>query len=238
MPTVTPPTTTVLSPGAPALRVTLPGGLVVSSVAHQVGATSLTQALSLIGQANAALAPLGPIFTIIDAVLSVKAFAEAVPELIVNPGAVVEAIVGLVQKIGRLASIIPQLSVPLMILGVVDVVLALLEGLTLELQAIAAQETKIATARAVAVELPVGARAALEALADVSAASVVVQRTDIATTASSAGPLLAIVNVFCGLIGLEPLVLELGAGGSTAEMASSLATAVQVLTAFRSSIPL
>lgn len=229
---VTPAVTVVLTPGASALSVTLPGGLVVRGVAHQVGATALTQALALIGAANAALAPLGPVFTLIDAMMSVKAFAESVPNVVTNAGAVFEAVSDLATKVGRLGSLIPQLSVPLMVVDIIDAVIALLGALAAELAAIEAQEARIAAARAAALLLPAGARLELESIAGVATLSIEVQRADIATTSASAGPLLRIVNIFCALIGI--------AGGSAevdASSSASLTAAVTALEAFRRTIP-
>lgn len=230
--TVAPAVSVVLTPGALPLAVRMPGGLVVQGVAHQVGATALTQALALVGAANAALAPLGPVFAIIDALLAVKRFAESVPGVVTNAGAVISAVEELGAKIGRLASLVPQLSVPLMVVDVLDAVIALLEALAVELAAVEAQEARIAEAQAAALLLPEGARVELEAIAGVATLSVEVQRADIETTSASAGPLLRIVNIFCALIGI-------GGGSSTvdASSAAALLEAVEALRAFRETIP-
>jgi hypothetical protein len=228
---VTPPVPPIPAPGAPALQVTLPGGLVVEGVAQQIGADALTQARALIGAANAALAPLGPVFRIIDAVLAVKGFAEAVPELIVNPGAVVEAVVELVAKIGRLASLVPQLSVPLMVLGLVDAVITLLQGVQAELVVIEQQVARVEATRTSAAALPPDAQAALLAIADAATAQVEVRRADLATALGSVQPVLGILNVFAGMAGLPALEVS---GGASSE---ALGTAVEALQAFRSTIP-
>lgn len=236
---VTPPTVPVPTPAAPPLRLSLPGGMAVAGVPTSVGADALTQALALVGAAGPAMAPLAPAFTIIDAVLAVKDFAQAVPELIVNPGAVVEAVVKLVAKIGKLASLIPQLSVPLMILGVVDAVIALLGGLALQLNQIAAQEARIAAAVAAAADLPEPARGALEAIAGQATAAVGVQRADVATALSGADPLLGIVNAFVGLIGLPGLDLSIDVtSGSTQDAVDALNAGISALQQFRRTIPL
>lgn len=236
---VTPPTVPVPQPAAQPLTLSLPGGLSIAGVPTAVGADSLTQALALVGAAGPAMAPLGPVFSIIDAVLAVKDFAQAVPELIVNPGAVVEAVVKLVQKIGKLASLIPQLSVPLLILGVVDALIALLGGLALRLSEIADQEERIAAAVAAASSLPDPARGALEAIATSSTEQVAVARADIATALVGADPLLGIVNAFVGLIGLPGLSLSIDVtSGSTSDAIDALNAAIGVLQQFRRTIPL
>lgn len=235
---VTPPIPPVPAPGPAPLSVTLPGGMVLNGVAEQIGADALTQARMLIASANAALAPLGPVFAIIDAVLAVKDFAQAVPEVIVNPGAVVEAVTALVGKIGKLASLIPQLSVPLLILGLVDAVIALLEGLQAELVVIAQQEARIEASRTSAALLPEDARAALEAIADAAEGQLVTRRADLATALASVGPVVGILNAFAELAGISGFSLDVDvSSGGTQQAADALGSAVSTLRAFRSSIP-
>lgn len=236
--TITPPTVPVPQPAAQPLRLALPGGMAVAGVPLSVGADGLTQALSLVAAAGPAMAPLAPIFTLIDAVLAVKDFAQAVPELITNPGALIEAIVGLVRKIGKLASLIPQLSVPLMIRDVVDALIALLGGLGVQLQSIAAQEARIAAAVAAASALPQPARGALEVITGRASQSVGVQRADLATALLGAAPLIGIVNTLVSLIGLPGLNLSLDVtSGSTQDAIDALNIGITVLQAFRRAIP-
>lgn len=239
MPTVTPPTVVVPTPAAPPLRLSLPGGMAVAGVPTSVGADGLTQALALVAAAGPAMAPLAPVFTIIDAVLAVKDFAQAVPELLTNPGALIEAIGKLVVKIGKLASLIPQLSVPLMILGVVDALIALLGGLALQLQQIAIQEARIAAAVALAGTLPGDAGAALSTITTAASAALGVQRADVATALSGADPLIGIVNSFVGLLGLPGLSIAPDVtSGSSEEAVASLNAAIAVLQQFRRTIPI
>lgn len=235
---VTPPTVPVPAASAPPLRLSLPGGLVVAGVATQVGATSLSQALALVEAAGPAMAPLGPVFSIIDALLAVKAFAEAVPGLITNPGALVDAITDLVAKITRLGSLIPQLSVPLMLIGVIDAAIALLSGLALELGTIAAQEARIAAATAHAATLPAGPGAALLTITAAATAAVAIQKGDVAQSLAGAGPLLGIATTFGGLIGLGGVSVDVDVtAGSTQDAVDALDAAVVVLQTFRGSIP-
>lgn len=236
---VVPPTVPVPSPAAAPLTLSLPGGLRVSGVPTQVGATSLTQALALVSAAGPAMAPLAPAFTLIDAMLSVKDFAQAVPEIITNPGAVVEAGAKLAQKIGKLASLVPQLSVPVMVADVLDAVILLLRGLADELQGISAEEARIESVVAVASTLPPGAREALLQVVASARAATGVRRADVQTALAGAGPLLGIVNAFVGLLGLPGVEIELDASsGSAADAVTALEAAVDILRAFRRSLPL
>src|SRR5262249_61666355 len=85
----------------------------------------------LLAQANAALAPLAPIFNVIDVALALFNAVKAIPDAIshFDPSKISDALPELAEKVGKLAPLVPQLSVPLMILGLVDTLLAFLGGL-------------------------------------------------------------------------------------------------------------
>ena len=226
-------------PGAPALSVTLPGGLVVGGVTDRIGADALSQARALIAAANAALAPLGPVFAIIDAILAIKHFADAVPGVVLSPADVVDALVDVARKASRLLSLVPQLSVPLMLLGIVDVVIAVLEALAAELLNIAAQEARIESSRALAATFPVAAAVeALVAVADAASDQVDVQRADVASALAHIEPMVEIINTFSGIVGLPQIELSVDAtSGGTTEAAESMLAAAETLRTLRSTIP-
>jgi hypothetical protein len=224
---------TIPPPAAP-LKVTLPGGLVVEGVTEGIAADALTQARAMLAAANPALAPLGPVFSIIDALLAVKKFAEAVPDVLTNPGKVVEGVTGLVGKIGKLATIIPQLSVPLMLLGVVDLVIGVMNGLATTLDGIADQEDKIVEARdtGTASSLP-----DLIAIADQAQVQMDTTKESALSALDQVEPLVEIINIFCDVAGLPKIVLDVDTSGSTREAADAFRAAADVLLQFRATIP-
>lgn len=225
-------------PAPEAIDVALPGGLVIRGMANEIGSSALANARALLSAANAGLAPLGPVFAIIDAILAIKAFADAVPEIVVNPGVVVEKIVELGQKVGRLAALIPQLSVPLIMIGIVDAVLALLDGLIAELVVLQQQEERNAATRETALSFPEGpARVALQGIADACDSNAAQHRANLATALSSVGPLLQIVSIFAELVGLDPISAEVEAGEGTGALIESLEGLVTTLQTVRSAIP-
>lgn len=132
-------------------KVRLPGGPELSVMTPQTAPSNIQITKNLLTQANAALAPLAPIFKIIDAVLAVKGFAEAVPDALgppPDPGALASAIGEVVNKASGLASLVPQLSVPLLAIDTIDAVILALNGIIDQLNAIVIQEAKIAAAEA------------------------------------------------------------------------------------------
>jgi hypothetical protein len=86
----------------------------------------------LMAQANAALAPLVPVFNVIDTVLALFQAVKAIPDAIthLDPTKITDALPDVAQKASKLLAIVPQLSVPLMIVGLIDVLLAFLGGLS------------------------------------------------------------------------------------------------------------
>lgn len=220
-----------LTPAAAPLTITLPGGASVGGVPLLVGPDALTQALAATAAAGPALAPLMPAFRVIDAVLSLKDFVEAVPKVLVNPGAIIEAGAKFVQKIAALAGLIPQLSVPLMLLGVIDVVINLLQGLIAILLRIQAQEQQIAEASELVGDVP-----SLGPIVAAATAQTDVARANVIAAAAGAGPLLVTINLLGGLVGL-PKITASPSGGTTAELLESLQGVINVLATVRATIP-
>ena len=215
------------------LRVTLPGGLAVQGTVPQIGASPLEAARATVGALNAAMAPLGPVFTIIDAILAIVKFAQSVPGVVTRPDKVATALVDVVAKAGKLATLVPQLSVPLMIVGVIDVLLALLAGITDELNAIAGLESKASELEVIAQEV-----AAMGPIATQVTAQATARRAQVSCALGDAQPLLGVVNVFCELVGLPPVTIDVDAtGGSLEDVATALASTVDALQAVRSAIP-
>lgn len=218
---------------APPLKITLPGGLEISGIANAISADALTQARALIASANAALAPLGPIFKIIDAIFAFKAFAESVPDVLTNPGSVVEAVIEIGRKVGSLGALIPQLSVPIMMLGILDAIIAFLNGVALQFDAIAAQQLRIEEARALVADAP-----CLAIILDDADAQMDQQSANLAAALSDVRPLIGVINVFASLASLPQVELVVDTDGGAAEVASSIRAAAGVMQTFRDSIPI
>lgn len=222
-----------IPPPAPPLKVTLPGGLSVQGMTDGIGQGALEQARSLLGKANAAMAPLGPIFTVIEILMLVKKFIEAVPGVVTNPGKVVSVGNDVVKAMGKLVRLLPQASVPLMVLDLVDALLGLMDGVLAELSALATQAERIQAARAAALDLP-----DLEAILDLAQGQVQAQQANLGTALANVGAVVELVNTVAGLVpGLPKIPLEVNAGEELADMVRSLQRAVQVLKTVRGKIP-
>lgn len=116
----------VCAPGKlwePPRCIPLPGGV-------QLCAESVPSALDgiagLFGKVNTALAPLVPIFTIIEVLVSMKSCITAIPDCLMppSPKPIFKCIKDVVRNLDQLLQMIPQLSVPLLVIGIIDALIA------------------------------------------------------------------------------------------------------------------
>jgi hypothetical protein len=187
------------------VSVTFPGGASLDAELPQVGVPDPMQlSKQLLAQANAALAPLGPVFNLIDVALALFNVVKAIPDAIshLDPSKISDALPDLTNKAARIAALVPQLSVPLMILGLIDALLAFLGGLAGQLRAIIDQQLRIQKAENRAAEL---GNAQLQVVADCSKHHVSAQLQSLAESVAPVNRLIALVNVFAQLAGLGPL---------------------------------
>lgn len=216
------------------LRVSLPGGMSVQGVVPKLGASPLEASRATIAAANSALAPLGPLFAILDALLAVVDFAKSVPDVVTNPPKVVQAVKDVVKKASKLASLVPQLSVPLMIVGIIDVVIAMLRGIQAEVAALVVIEERLEAVLGLSGDVPALAPIAANVQLQLNA-----RRAQISCGMGDVEPLLAVISQLAQLIGLPPITVSADPdAGSLADLNDALEAAVSALTAFRSKVPL
>jgi hypothetical protein len=218
--------------------VRFPGGATLCVQVPQVNPDQFQIAKNLLTQANSALAPLAPLFSIIDAILAVKAVIDAIPDSLgppPDPTALAQTIPELAKKVAALAALIPQLSVPLLVVDTIDVVLAALNGILEQLTLLQEQQGRINAALV---------RAALPgdgALAGVAGCAQDVLNAQIQALQAGTVPinsLLAVVNVFLGLVGLDPLAPLNTLPDDPALAVAQLEIVVDVLTKARNAIPI
>lgn len=113
------------SPGAKCIS--FPGGVeLCANIPSVIPATSVEVVLELLNKLNSALAPLQPVFNIIDAVLAVFDCIKAISTL--DPVEIVNCIPNLAERINALLSLIPQLSLPILIRDAIDCLIVYIEG--------------------------------------------------------------------------------------------------------------
>jgi len=217
------------------LCIRFPGGSrICASPPGIVGPTEDELAQILMAQVSPALAPLQPIFDLIGALVAVKDFAEAVPQILVDPSALVEATADLVEKVTSLAAILPPLSVPVLIVDLITTLLKYLEGTLAQLQLLVEQQERINAARETAVEEELS-----ELLAGVECAEQQLEGL-LESLQDGAGPinnLLEVINAVASLAGL-PEIAPFSISGTISESVEAIEGLVETLTAARDAIPL
>ena len=218
------------------LSLTFPGGATLDPELPNIAADPWQLSKQLLGQANAALAPLVPIFNILDVVLALFQTVNAIPDAIshLDPSKIADALPDLAKKAAKLAPLVPQLSVPLMILGLIDTLLAFLGGLATQLRALIDQQAQIQAAENRATAL---GNAQLQAVAACSKHHVDAQLQSLSESVAPVNRLIALLNVFTQLVGLGPLPKLSSLGRDAAAALRPLEDTVKVLTDLRATIP-
>lgn len=208
------------------MRLTLPGG---PSIEH----------IDLLQVVQPALTPLMPIFNIIDAVVAAFECIKAIPQTIgppPDPTALATAIPDLAQKVSRLLGLVPQLSLPLTIVGLIDLLIDTLgktrdqlEHLQKHLEAVSA-----ASARAVELDDP-----GLLDIALCAEANVAQEAANIGKALGSLGQLIALMNIFLGMVG-GPEIPDLSdlSGKPIDEALAPLDALVTTLEQTRAAVPI
>ena len=200
-------------------RLTLPGGV---SIEH----------LDLASVVQPALTPLMPAFDIINAVLAIFDVLKAIPD----PFAIAEAIANLAEKIAKLMGLIPQLSLPLTVVGLVDLVIGVLTEARDVLVQLQEQVAAVTAAEERAEELGDDALAEIAACA---MANIEQEAANVGKRLGALGSLIGILNLFMGMIG-GPEVPDLSSLGGKPldEVVEPLDVLVETLESVRSAIPI
>jgi hypothetical protein len=219
------------------LSVTFPGGASLSAQLPDLGFPDPMQlSKQLMAEANAALAPLTPVFNLIDVVLALYQAVKAIPDAIshLDPGKITDALPDVARKASKLLPLVPQLSVPLMVVGLIDTLLAFLGGLSAQLRALVDHQARIQRAADRAAQL---GSAQLQVVVGCARDQVDAQMTSLAQSFGALNQLVALVNVSAELAGLPgiPALPELGA--DAADALQPLDDVVHLLQTFRAAIP-
>jgi len=220
------------------LCVTFPGGAEMCVQMPSVSVPDPSElSKQLMAQANAALAPLMPVFNIIDTVIALFNCVKAIPDALgppPDPSKLAKCLPDVAKKVSKLLKLIPQLSVPLMIVGLIDVLLTFLEGIRGQLKAVIAAQVRIAAAATRAAEL---GNVQLSTIVDCANANIEAQMKNLGESAAPVNRLIGVINLFVELAGL-PKLPDLSNLGNDAQAALGvLDPLVDQLKAARSAIP-
>jgi hypothetical protein len=207
------------------ISITLPGGVTMESI-------------NLMEQIQPALTPLVPLFNIIDTVVAIFNCIKAIPDMLgppPDPTVLAACIPELAEKVNALLKLIPQLSLPYTIIGIIDLVLDTLRQARSQLLQLQAQVQQITGAIDRATELEDAGLMAITACAE---ANVAQEAANVGKSLASIGKLIGILNMFLGMIG-APKVPDLSglADVPLDEAIEPLDAIVESLQAVRNMVP-
>lgn len=216
--------------------ITFPGGAEVCALSEKLPPSLYSMARGALAQANAALVPLTPLFDVIEAIAAIQkcltAFVDALgpPP---DPSKVADCIPNLAKRIEKLLALLPPASVLLMVVQLLDVLIGILEGTILELNAVQLLLERISRAQLLSSQVP-----SLLAVIDCGQQSAAASMDNVARAFASINPIISVINAVGGLAGLEPIPPFEGLSVEGPEQAiDALRAVVDVLRTLRSSIP-
>lgn len=218
------------------LVIHFPGG---ATLVPQVGLppSLLEQARAMLGQVNTAIAPLNPIFDIIEAIVAIQNCIKAIPDALgppPDPSKLGNCIPDLVERIEALIALLPPASVLRMIGEMLDAIIAMLRGTTDELRAVIRLFDKVTRAEELGSRIP-----ALLTVANCGRQSAGASMNNIGRALSALNPILGVLNSLLALAGLpEAPTIQGGVPGDPEALIDALDGFVDVLASFRGTIPL
>jgi hypothetical protein len=176
---------------------------------------------ALLGEVNAALAPLGPFFAVYECL-------DAVPDIVFDPSKFVGAL-------AKMASMAPALAVPIMVGKIIDLLIAYLQGVQAQLQAMVTALATIAAAGAKAEDLD---NDQLRASVTCATEKVALQMTSLNAGAGPINSMIGVINALLALVPGAPTLPTLDDLGSDPSAAlETLADAIAALQAIRGAFP-
>lgn len=222
------------------LCLTLPGGAEFCPNPTVYSTGMLEYAQLALGHANSALAPLRPVFELIEAIQLIVKCLETIPDVIgppPNPQPLIEVLGKLAQKMQLIVKLAPPFTIPIILVQVLDMILVNMQGVVDELMAIARQLQSIEFAKNANVD--VGEfRNILNCVSDATNA----QMSNLQKMMASINPVIEMLNTFAQMAGIgDPFPLrpyESRMDRPIVEMAEEAQEFVNTLRAIRRQIPI
>jgi hypothetical protein len=225
------------------LCVKLPGGIELCADIPSLEVPALPDlSASLMLRANAALAPLMPIFNLMDVVVAIVQCVKAIPDALgppPDPTKITGCIPDMMQKLDKILALLPPLTVPVFVAALLDALIAFLKGLRVELLALFDAKLRIDAAGVRAAEL---GSAQLQIVVDCAQAHITAQLDNLGERAKPIERLLTVINLFLELAGQNPVPplggsMTLSLSGNTEEAVGPLDVAISQLRTARAAIP-
>jgi hypothetical protein len=230
------------------LAVALPGGIEIQAQIEPGEFPDLSKIVNdLLGKINTALTPLVPIFRLTDVIIALVDCVKAIPDALgppPNPMPLIECAQKLLKAMGYVLQMLPQVSVPLLIQSLCNLLVSALSVVRDQLACMILFSTRLntATARAEALSLEgfAGAIKLLEAIT-CSRVNLDNQLQGICVGTELLSALIRLINVFTGLIGLpeipSPALLCEDSAALTEAIFAPIDEGIAMLRAICSAIP-
>lgn len=155
----------------------------------------------LFSQLNSALAPLSPILDIIDIILAIVDCIKAIPEAIIklDPTGLIECVPALLEAVNKILALLPQLSLPLMLIDIIDAFILYLQAQANLLIQVAARIQAIANAALRAAE---PGQFALSGVIDCINANFSVQIENLSSNNAPLNRIIGQINKFFEILGI------------------------------------
>ena len=220
------------------LCVSLPAGATLcANLPNSIVPSTSELARQMFAQVNSALAPLSPLFTMMDTIQALFDCVSALPKVIseLNIVPLLECAPNLAEKISKLAAIFPPLSIPSTIRSILDTVLVFLTGLQQDLAGAQLQLDRILEA-STAAQIP--GNEPLLAIVNCAADFYGKIMEHTANSAQPLNRLLGVLNMLLSLVPGAPTIPCIGGlDGSPAILQGILEKFIAVLKIVRSLIP-
>lgn len=176
-------------------------------------------AMAFIAQINTALAPLMPVFVLLDVVMALVECILALPKSILppNPQPIIACIEKLVVTLAALFNLVPLLSIPSTIKALIGAFIAFFQGLRAQIEAIILKRVQINA------DLASGQSLGIQSMIDAANCNLNFLNAHMANLNEAMAPVIALiklVNHFLCILGLTPIptFASIGADTSAAEV--------------------
>lgn len=217
------------------LRIRFPGGAEITSITNELPPSLFALAQSLLGQASSALAPLAPIFNVVETIVAIQTCLTAVVDALgppPDPSKLASCLPELAKKVEAIIALLPPTSVLALIADILDTLVAALQGSIEELRAIARMLDRIASARLLSDSVP-----GLLSVVDCGEQTAATQMDNLVRSFASLNAMIGAVNGLASLAGLPQLPLLTSLPGDPEAAVDALQGGVDALRAFRDAIP-
>lgn len=159
------------------------------------------QQINALDAVQSALAPLMPLFDIVDTIVAVFNCIKAIPDALgppPDPTVLAACLPELAQAIGKLLRLVPQLSLPRTVVAVIDLVIDTLQQARTQLVHLQAQLQRVARAVDRATQLQ---DAGLMAITNCAKTNIAQETFNLGKALASLGKLIGFLNVLLGMLG-------------------------------------